>query len=206
MPRIQCFMLEPTGRVRVSLRRYTNDKPCPLYPGKHSYHNDKQFFCEESAEKDEQGYGRNGLKPAPPHEDSHWPQRCACGYVFQEEDEWQRFTEDVYVRKDTGEETTISDAPAGAMWYAWWHDHWCTPQGKHALVVKTPGGEWVVDSQSSNCTMKEDVKQEKHHCWVLHGEPPNVTADKNGETCGAGAGSIQCGNYHGFLRDGFLVD
>jgi hypothetical protein len=40
---------------------------------------------------------------------------------------------------------------------------------------------------------------------VRHGEAPNITVDKNGVTCGAGAGSIQCGSYHGFLRNGELV-
>lgn len=42
----------------------------------------------------------------------------------------------------------------------------------------------------------------EHRCWIRHGEPPLITVDKNGLTCAAGAGSIQCRDYHGFLRDG----
>lgn len=207
MSRIRCFLLEPTERVRVSLRRYTdNANPCPLDTSKYSYHQALQFLCEEPVEKDERGYHCNGLKPVPSHSDSCWPQKCACGYEFQEEDRWQRFTDDIYVRKDTGEEMTIRDAPAGAMWYAWWADQFQVPQDEHNLVVKTPGGEWQIDSQANNCTMSDDRKQERHHCWVRHGEAPDITVDKQGVTCGAGAGSIQAGSYHGFLRNGYLED
>src|SRR6266700_1793826 len=209
MARIQCFFLEPTGQVAVQLRRYTrNNDPdcCSAHPGKYSYHNAIVFIFNEPTEKDEQGYICNGTKPMPPHDDPRWTKLCECGYEFQESDEWQRFTEVVYRRSDTGDETTISKAPVGGMWYAWWLDHFNTPQGEHALTVKTPGGEWVIDSQSSNCTMPDDNKQEKHHCWIRHGEPPNITLDKVGVTCGAGAGSIQCNQYHGFLRNGYLED
>jgi hypothetical protein len=53
--------------------------------------------------------------------------------------------------------------------------------------------------QASNCTLPGD---KKHHCWIRHGEVPNLTVDKAGVTCAAGAGSIQAGDYHGFLRNG----
>lgn len=71
-----------------------------------------------------------------------------------------------------------------------------------ALWVQTPGGGWCIDSRASNCTMPYDYD---HRCWVRHGEPPAITVDKAGVTCQAGAGSIQCGSYHGFLRDGALT-
>lgn len=209
MPRIQCFFLESTDRVRISLRRYANAKErgnCPLYPGKYSYHSTLTAIGEEPVEHDDRGYVSNGLKAPEPHNDLRWPTQCECGYEFQEDDEWQRFTEQIYRRTDTGEEMTIRNAPAGAMWYALWLDDMHVPQGKHNLVVKTPGGEWCVDSPASNCAMKDDWKQERHHCWVRTGEPPNITAGKDGPTCSAGAGSIQCGSYHGFLRNGVLVD
>lgn len=46
-----------------------------------------------------------------------------------------------------------------------------------------------------------------HKCWVRHGDPraSNVTVDKNGDTCSAGAGSILAGDYHGFLQAGVLT-
>ncbi len=112
---------------------------------------------------------------------------------------------------DTGDEyRSLADVPVGGMWYADWFDNCFNPQlgpGKN-LVVKTPGGDWMVDRQSSNCTMPEDTDQEKHHCWVIHGTPPRITVDKIGVTCGAGAGSIMTANgkYHGFLRNGYLEE
>lgn len=73
--------------------------------------------------------------------------------------------------------------------------------GRH-LWVQTPGGSWCIDSRASNCTLPYDYE---HRCWVRHGDPPVVTVDKHGLTCSAGAGSIQCGSYHGFLQNGRLT-
>ena len=103
-----------------------------------------------------------------------------------------------------GKRYILNDAPAGAMYYAPWLEDmgWKGPDGK-CLIVVTPGGSWVVDSMASNCTKREDTV---HRCWVRHGTPPLITVDKNGLTCGAGAGSIQSGKYHGFLRNGFLEE
>lgn len=207
MTRLRCFFLQPTERVRVKLRRYTSKAgPCPLVPGKYSYHDVSTPFGEEDVIRDSHGYISNGLLSAPPHDDPRWPTQCACGYEFREDDNWQRDSHLIYRRADTGEEMTLYDAPTGAMWYAPWLDDFYTPQDAHNLMVKTPGGDWCVDSQSSNCTIPEDHHQDKHHCWVRTGAPPDVTAGKDGPTCSAGAGSIQAGSYHGFLRNGYLEE
>jgi hypothetical protein len=209
MSRIRCFFLEPTGRVRVKLRRYVfagEGSPCSSDANPYTYHASDNAIEEELAEYDAQGYIENSTIAIPSHTDNRWPTACQCGYMFQADDEWQKFTEQIYRRVDTGEEMTIREAPAGAMWYAWWLDSMFTPQLEHVLEVKTPGGEWTVDGKASNCTMKDDWKQERHHCWVLSGTLPNITAGKGGLTCSVGAGSIQCGSYHGFLRGGYLED
>ena len=135
-------------------------------------------------------------------------------------------------RADTGEILLrdtyfIHNVPPGAMWWEHYVEGWF-PKGpedhhpqsvpeyrKHptdpsflfadgpCLCVMTPGGIWRVDSRASNCTLPYDYD---HRCWVRHGEPPNVTVDKSGgPTCAAGAGSIQCGTYHGFLVAGELT-
>lgn len=205
MARIRCFLLEQTDRVRIKLRRYSTMKgACTLY----GYHNASTPIEEEPIQPDPErpGYIMNASGDSHDHADSRWPATCACGYQFQESDEWQRFTERIYRRVDTGEDLTLRDAPPGAMWEAWWFDDTFVPQGAHNLVVMTPGGEWTIDGQASNCTMLEDRRQEKHHCWIRHGVAPDITVDKgeNGQSCGAGAGSIQCGDYHGFLRNGYL--
>jgi len=141
-------------------------------------------------------------------QDGEWREgelcNCGCGTSLDYSGSW-------WVRKDTGERHKhIRDFAVGAMWFADWlkqgkggygwdWDNQDTPP----LVVKTPGGDWVIDSRASNCTMKDD---KLHRCWVRHGEPPIITVDKSGNTCAAGAGSIMCGSYHGFLRDGHLTD
>lgn len=116
----------------------------------------------------------------------------------------------LYRRADTGETTTLAAAPVGAMWDASWYREqakdgvnprlfWAPVEGVN-LIVKTPGGDWYVDGRASNC----DQPDRPHRCWVRHGTAPDITVDKNGDTCGAGAGSIQQGSYHGFLRNGWL--
>lgn len=122
-----------------------------------------------------------------------------------------------YHRPDTGEVfDRLGDCPPGAMWDAHWMvkgdgyaaDGGYVLGGLHEqdgrfLVVRLPNGrDWCIDSRASNCTLPQD---NVHRCWVRHGEPPNLTVDKNGVTCAAGAGSIQAGDYHGFLRGGRLV-
>jgi hypothetical protein len=120
--------------------------------------------------------------------------------------EKQTIKDTLYRRTDTGDLDTISGFGPGAMWFAPWLDQiYCNPQLQHVVVVRTPGGDWTIDGQANNCTMPDDRKQEKHHCWIIEGSsPPAITVSKSGITCGAGGGSILQGRYHGFLRDGYL--
>lgn len=165
-------------------------------------------------------------EPKVPHDDPRWPRHCGCGYAFQDSDEWQVWTEAIYRRGDTGADTTLRDAAPGAMWNAWWMGkHHSGPDGR-SIVVKLPNGnDWMIDGIASNCDapcldcgqpmsahLAKDsaiacriLNPRPHKCWVRHGEPPNLTVDKNGVTCGAGAGSILSGNYHGFLQNGELT-
>lgn len=206
----RCFFLEPTGQAFVALRRYSDSQSRPCATG--SYHNAMTPVGTLPVREVEHEDGRRTYElaeahPNPAHEDPRWPTVCErCGYAFQEDDIWQPWYERLYRRLDTGEEMTIRDAPAGALWYAdwmpasWWHG----PDGR-VLMCRTPGGDWNIDSRASNCTLRDD---NEHRCWVRHGDPrnpPSLTVDKNGLTCAAGAGSIQAGSFHGFLRDGVLI-
>lgn len=66
-------------------------------------------------------------------------------------------------------------------------------------------GWWFIDSRANNCTKRGDHHPMKHRCWVRHGTVGDpLTVDKNGDTCAAGAGSIQCASWHGFLQNGVL--
>lgn len=116
---------------------------------------------------------------------------------------------DGWVRRDTGEiHERISEFGVGAMWFSYWlwkGAEWDNETGPH-LLVRCPNGDgtrdWDIDSRASNCTLPND---RLHRCWVRHGDPPNITVDKSGLTCSAGAGSIALPNWHGFLRGGQLI-
>jgi len=113
---------------------------------------------------------------------------------------WKRLDNDEILEVDS-----YWDLPPGAMFFMEWMEGipvMCGPDGK-SLCVITPGGGWHVDSRASNCTLPDD---DVHKCWCRHGEVPNITVNKSGNTCSAGGGSIQIGGYHGFLTNGELTD
>lgn len=200
---VKCFWTEPTPDVARWLRRYRSrgDHPCPHMPSSYSYHQAMTRIENAAGEFDERGY----LQAADgkwPRDDPRWPTACPCGYVFEPTDEWQLFRERIYVRPDTGErfEEGADKMPPGAMYNAFWVGDYAQGPDGMSLVVICPGGKaWHIDSRASNCDMPDD---NVHRCWVRHGVPPLITVDKNGVTCGAGAGSILQPNYHGFLTNG----
>lgn len=199
---IKCFWLEPTDREKRYLRRYASGSKCS---GPMGYHDAMNFLDESPEIKGPDGCWKDSGQTAADFEGhALWPTHCSCGYEFQPADERQLFSQHLYRRADTGEEMTLRDAPDGAMWEAFWlHDvpSWCGDDGR-AIICRVPNGhDWQIDGPASNCTRPND----SHHCWVRHGVPPNLTVDKNGNTCAAGAGSILTKTWHGFLRNGYLV-
>jgi len=201
-PETKVFFLEPTGRMRRYARCFVRssseaERHCAV--AEHGYHQAWVLVDEVPEIRTKEGYIEAAAELP---EDAPWPRQCPCGRLFLL-NERQTFTDRIYRRTDTGEEMTLRDAGPGAMWDAdWMGDFWKGPDGR-CLVVKCPNGrEWMIDSRASNCTSPID---NEHKCWIRHGEPPNITVDKNGKTCAAGAGSIQAGDYHGFLRNGILT-
>lgn len=94
--------------------------------------------------------------------------------------------------------------PPGAMFWISGRSCEHDPTCERHLCVSTPGGAyWDIDGRSSNCAAPHD---RQHRCWVRTGEPPDVTVGKNGLTCGAGTGSIDDGEYHGYLVDGVFTE
>lgn len=205
-PATQTYWLEPTDRVELGLRRYSSPDGSG-FTCEAGHHKALVKIGQAPAIFRQEKYGKVlATRVATPRDDPRWPTNCACGYAFTEDDHWQgEWQELLYRRSDTGEETTLRDAPPGASWDAWW-----MPFGERGadgihLMVRCPNGrDWHVDGQASNCTRPGD---KTHKCWVRHGDPraANLTVDKNGETCAAGAGSIQAGDYHGFLQAGVLT-
>lgn len=206
---IPIFFIEPTDRDRIYLRRYASG-PCGESSSR-SYHDAMTPIGTELVPPDCDRAGGDHH----PHDDPRWPIACeGCGRPFDDSEPWQLLRRRIYRRCRDGcegisEEMTLDDAPVGACWDAPWLIHRGNrlnsgPDGR-CLVVKTPGGEWVIDSRASNCTMPDD---DEHRCWIRHGRPEAGTlhVDKNGKTCAAGAGSIQAGAYHGFLHHGKLTN
>jgi hypothetical protein len=204
---VRCFMLRETDRAWRYLRRYQSSADPAACKG-HGYHEARYLLGVVAGfTQDAEGIWQSPKDhPLMSNDDPRWPTKCDhCSYEFKDSDARQIFDEHIHVTDD-GREMSIRTAPPGAMWFAdWMGDAWKGPDG-HALMVRCPDGrDWAIDSQASNCTMKNDRGpfDKAHRCWVRHGTPPLITVDKNGRTCGAGAGSIDTKHrYHGFLREG----
>lgn len=209
---VKAFWVEPLDLTRISLRRYRSrsdhpDEPeCPR-EGSWGYHDVTNIIGTAKIHRvtEEDGYVHWGRPEFvyPDHDDPRWPRACPCGYQFQEDDEWQEDSRPLYGRQENGIPLSIRDDIPGMMYDAWWLPFgWAGPDGLHLCVVCPGGHLWHIDGRASNCTLPED---NEHRCWVRHGTPPDLTVDKNGLTCSAGAGSIMAGDYHGFLQGGFFT-
>ena len=209
---VKCFMAHETGRFRTRLRRFTFSSKSDCAGRKNWGHDaSSDLIGVVEGIKTSDGYwDLSALEKAhmPPKDDPRWPTKCeACDYVFQPGDEWQLFADQIMVGDD-GKEYSKRHPVPGMMWYAdWYGDYWKGPDGHTLIAVCPDGHEWIIDGQARNCTMKDDTGpfDQHHRCWVRHGVPPNITVDKNGRTCAAGAGSIDTGKWHGFLRNGEFV-
>jgi hypothetical protein len=187
MAEIKCFMVADTGRDRLDLRRFC--------------YSDGKGGCSHDAsapigETDVAGAVQSSARPPEGYEgDPRWPLRCEkCGYEFVETDQWQLFRRSIYRREDTGEEWVQMDLPAGAMYDATWlkgegGEKRCGPDGLALHVVCPPGknwgDHWHVDGPANNGPG-----------WQRTGTVPNITATP----------SIQTPRYHGWLRNGALVE
>lgn len=204
MAPIKVFWLEQTEAVRVSLRRFTfsGDKKCRASDWGH----DADTVIEPETTRGLWPDSSGDHDKLVTHDDPRWPADCEqCGEPFQQDDEWQVNVRKLWRGAPDGRLYALHDAPKGAMWDAhWMGEHDRGPDGI-CLVVKTPGGDWMVDGRCSNCTRPK----EPHQCWTRAGDPRTGTVDvgkQYGETCSAGAGSIIAGGWHGFLRAGWLVE
>ncbi len=98
--------------------------------------------------------------------------------------------------------------PGDLYWVAFAHEGgrcsealggWENCNGRHLHAVLPNGNHWNIDSRAGNFKRPAD---RTHRCWVRHGQPPQITVDKEGDTCEAGGGSVKSGDYHGYLKDG----
>lgn len=206
MNRVKCFWLERTYLCKQALRVYERtDEDCPV--SRNGYHEAMKPLPDGTLE-DHPDHKRAIRRVGTFASDAElirqygpYPTHCTCGYQFTSKAERHFHYRALYKRED-GSLVALEDVEPGAMWNAWYYPSaWSGPDGRSIMVKLPDGSEWCIDSRASNCTMKED---DVHKCWIRHGEPPNLTVDKNGYTCAAGAGSIATTGYHGFLRNGYL--
>lgn len=131
---------------------------------------------------------------------------------------WDGTTGDISSSGETVYDTPSGRLEPGCLWWGQCHT-WNCPMfgrpryclggfcefGEHLFAMLPDGHMWDIDARASNCTRPG----EPHRCWVRHFNPVTETAifhvDKEGDTCSAGAGSIQDGVYHGFLHHGQFV-
>lgn len=178
---IKCFWIEPTSEVRLWLRRYADrpDRKCDL---PHGYHDAMRQWQDVGDLVDERGCIK-ALDPEqrPGFDDPRWPERCACGYVFQLDDQWDVFRDRIYSNG-----LPLREQPAGAMYDAYWYpEKRRGADGKCLIVVLPDGHTWNVDGPASNGPG-----------WTREGVPPLVTARP----------SIQSPKWHGYLTAGELVE
>lgn len=184
MSEVRCFWMEELlGKKRPSLRR-SSVETC-LGRG---YHKSERVFLDDVVVSASNRWTEQSTWP---REEPRWPKACwRCGRVFTDADNWECFLEVLYRRTDSGELLTTEQAPAGAMWDAWWWregDASATADiEKLCLMVMTPGGEWMVDDPRKP--------------WHRTGDP------RHPETLTVRPSILIPGKYHGFLTAGVLVE
>lgn len=192
---ILCFWLAKTDLFEFSLRRYSSATAERVCSGKYGYHNASVVIGQGNA--DQAAKRHDGIPCCGnffQHDDPRWPTKCEyCeDYTFTDDDEWQYNAHHLLVRVDTGEHFTQHNAPVGAMFDCDWlegADGYKRIDGI-TLMVKTPDGEWCVDGPSYSGGKVNGPG------WTRTGTVPKITASP----------SILMTNYHGWLREGFLVD
>ncbi len=185
---VVCFLIEPSDRHRVSLRRWSGGAAHCAVRGVWG-HTAWNAVGELRADDDPP----NQDDPvAWPHDDPRWPSKCDhCGAPFDAGDAWQVFHERVYVRADGQPgDCFLRALPPGAMYDATWLEHQRGPDGRSLMLMLPDGRIWHVDGPSSNGTG-----------WTRTGTAPRITARPSILTHRPDGGE----SYHGWLSDGVLT-
>lgn len=201
LAKIKCFLITGTEIKRSWYRRHSIEHTCK----DNSYHDAQILIGDDVIQKDSKGFWLPYIPEKEHEKNCNYPTKCnSCEYLFKEDDCRHIFNQEIY--KDVeGKEYFLQHLVPGTIYRMPWLEEKPNFRGidGKSYGVQTPGGFWVIDSRAKNCTRPNDLI---HKCWCRHGEAPNFTVDKDGFTCEAGAGSIQCGSYHGFLRNGYLEE
>jgi hypothetical protein len=152
---VKCFFVEPSNRVRRSLRRYETIDAlvrCEVCPG--GYHQASEYIGD--FEKGIDGEGVELMSPPVTDYagDTRWPQKALCGRAFNGiDDTFQIFDDRIYIDRATQKEYLLRDNVPGMMWdAAWMPDRWKGSDGRSLVVVCPNGIQWMIDSVANNCT------------------------------------------------------
>jgi hypothetical protein len=178
------FTAMPTGRCRLSLRRFRHDA--------------EQHFHEAMVTVDEDAPSpctAEGYRSVPddliPHDDPRWPAACACGEMFTAADVWQCTGQDWH--------------EGGTVRFAWGLGSWEAPPG---AMIRTPWrdqdgrpGSWLVFLPNGAGWNTNDRAWDGNAWglyWDVSGTPPLITVSPSINDCGSRP-------WHGWIRDGNFV-
>jgi hypothetical protein len=176
----KCFLLKESSLCRRELRRYSSG-PCPSGRWIH----DAVVVIDAEI----QGLEEQALLKGEFDGDPRWPQACACGRPFTDDDHWQVVVERLFVGSPDGKLYAIRDRelPAGAMWEAPWlvNAGWAGPDGRSYVVKLPTGSTFQIDGPESGGKAG----------WSRTGTAPNFTVSPSIHEVGA---------YHGHLVNGII--
>lgn len=209
----QTFWMEPTGLVRLALRRYDRGSADSTTHNGFAFHYNKLWLPDVVEDERDPDKFRNldwmEYKYRPPREDPRWPEKCInCDYLFADDDRRQLWTSDLWKRTDNGEYRVndfdhpddIPTAEVGASWDSFWLKDVLGHRNPDEIVFtvrcppeKIAWNDWIVDHQASTGGY-----------WTRTGDPRqcNVTATPSIAIGVPGT----AGYYHGFLQNGALTD
>lgn len=206
---VDCFWLKSTGRMKISLRRFTfgdRGRDCPKGNRGHNANADIDLEITRQTRIEPDGWEilmQVDESLHPPRDDPRWPTVCeSCGEPFQDDDEWQVNQKEIY-ESEGGKMYAFrgygDKSAAGALFDCWWlHGRKTIKNGKTytyvgqdniALVGICPNGfAWEIDGPSAN-----------GNGWTRTGDP------REPKTLSV-TPSIVAGDYHGYLTNGFFTD
>lgn len=183
------FAVEPTGRCRLSLRRFRHTDE-----GETHLH-DRSVVVDEDARST---FSADGVKhlgavgTRVPHDDPRWPTCCACGEMFAPDDVWQVNEIDWY--EGGGQRFGFGvgswDGVPGAMFRTPWRDVDGRPE---AWTIFLPNRTaWNTNDRASTDegTMGD--------YWTVSGAPPDLTVSLSIDDRGARP-------WHGHITSGQML-
>jgi len=174
---MQCRLIEPIGEKHVVTFEWGDNQ---------------RIEVEITKEQYDLGWDEVERLAKPQHVPADAKMHISHRHVWNTEDGTNKHPGDMYYTPWTHYEED------GKIKCCYW-DNCNDPRG-HLIVVLPTGFPFDTDGRASNC---KDPNNRTHRCWEKHGEAPNITL--GGPTSDNGVGSIGAAGWHGYLKEGKLV-